>query len=77
MPTAASTCGPRASSTTSSVVAEEALSGLVLSGSIQWLDPGERERLVDLASTRLALEGVLVRAVGDAASLGPRTPITC
>lgn len=42
------------------VVADEALAGLVLSGSIQWLDPGERERLIDLVSSRLALEGVLV-----------------
>jgi hypothetical protein len=43
-----------------SVVADEALAGLVLSGSIQWLDPGERARLVDLVSSRLALDGVLV-----------------
>jgi len=42
------------------VVAEEALSGVVLSGSVQWLDPGERERLVQLATSRLALDGVLV-----------------
>ncbi len=42
------------------VVADEALAGLVLSGSVQWLDPGERERLVDLLSSRLALDGVLV-----------------
>jgi Methionine biosynthesis protein MetW len=42
------------------VVADEALAGLVLSGSVQWLDPGERERLVDLVSSRLGLDGVLV-----------------
>lgn len=42
------------------VVADEVLAGLVLSGSIQWLDPGERERLIDLVSSRLALDGVLV-----------------
>jgi hypothetical protein len=42
------------------VVADEALAGLVLSGSIQWLDPGQRQRLIDLASSRLALDGVLV-----------------
>jgi SAM-dependent methyltransferase len=42
------------------VVAEEALAGLVLSGSLQWLHPNQRDRLVALASTRLALDGVLV-----------------
>jgi hypothetical protein len=42
------------------VVADEALSGIVLSGSVQWLDPAERERLVDLVSSRLAVDGVLV-----------------
>ncbi len=42
------------------VVAEEALAGLVLSGSVQWLDPGERRRLIEMVSSRLALGGVLV-----------------
>jgi hypothetical protein len=42
------------------VVAEEALSGMVLSGSIQWLHPNQRDRLVTLATSRLAVEGVLV-----------------
>ena len=42
------------------VVADEALSGLVLSGSVQWLHPNERDRLVGLAASRLTLEGVLV-----------------
>ena len=42
------------------LVAEEALSGLVLTGSIQWLHPNQRQRLLTLATTRLALEGVLV-----------------
>jgi hypothetical protein len=42
------------------VVADEALSGLVLSGSVQWLHPNERDRLVRLATSRLALDGVLV-----------------
>jgi hypothetical protein len=42
------------------VVAGEALSGLVLSGSVQWLHPNERDRLVTLAASRLAIEGVLV-----------------
>ncbi len=42
------------------VVAEEALEGIVLSGSVQWLHPNQRERLIDLAASRLALDGVLV-----------------
>lgn len=42
------------------VVAEEALDGIVLSGSIQWLHPNQRDRLVSLASSRLAIDGVLV-----------------
>jgi Methionine biosynthesis protein MetW len=42
------------------VVADEALAGLVLSGSIQWLHPNERDRLVSLATSRLAVGGVLV-----------------
>jgi len=42
------------------VVADEALSGMVLSGSVQWLHPNQRDRLVTLAASRLALDGVLV-----------------
>lgn len=42
------------------VVAEEALSGIVLSGSVQWLHPNERDRLVGLVTSRMALDGVLV-----------------
>jgi hypothetical protein len=42
------------------VVAEEALAGLVLSGSIQWLHPNQRHRLMTLAASRLAIEGVVV-----------------
>jgi hypothetical protein len=42
------------------VVAPEALSGLVLSGSVQWLHPNQRARLLELAASRLAIEGVLV-----------------
>ncbi|MGH9078643.1 MAG: class I SAM-dependent methyltransferase [Acidimicrobiales bacterium] len=42
------------------VVAGEALSGMVLTGSIEWLHPNERDRLVDMAASRLALDGVLV-----------------
>ena len=42
------------------VVADEALSGMVLSGSVQWLHPNQRDRLVNLATSRLAVDGVLV-----------------
>ncbi len=42
------------------VVGEEALAGLVLTGSIQWLHPNERARLVELVVSRLAIDGVLV-----------------
>jgi SAM-dependent methyltransferase len=42
------------------VVAEEALAGVVLSGSVQWLHPNQRDRLIGLAASRLALDGVLV-----------------
>ncbi len=42
------------------VVADEALSGMVLSGSVQWLHPNQRDRLVTLAASRLAVDGVLV-----------------
>lgn len=42
------------------VVADEALAGLVLSGSIQWLHPQQRDRLVSLAASRLALDGRVV-----------------
>jgi SAM-dependent methyltransferase len=42
------------------VVAEEALAGIVLTGSVQWLHPNERDRLIGLAASRLALEGILV-----------------
>jgi hypothetical protein len=42
------------------VVADEALSGLVLSGSVQWMHPNQRDRLVGLATSRLGLDGVLV-----------------
>ncbi len=42
------------------VVSDEVLGGLVLSGSVQWLRPNEREQLVDLAASRLTPDGVLV-----------------
>ncbi|MGP0109577.1 MAG: class I SAM-dependent methyltransferase [Acidimicrobiales bacterium] len=42
------------------VVADEALSGIVLSGSIQWLHPNERDRLEGLVTSRLAIDGVLI-----------------
>jgi Methionine biosynthesis protein MetW len=42
------------------VVGEEELAGVVLSGSVQWLSPNRRHRLVGLLSSRLAVGGVLV-----------------
>jgi hypothetical protein len=42
------------------VVAGEALGGIVLTGSLQWLRPNEREHLVDLVSSRLVVGGVLL-----------------
>jgi len=42
------------------VVSDEALGGIVLTGSLQWLRPNERVRLLDLASSRLAVDGILV-----------------
>jgi len=42
------------------VVAAEALGAVVLTGSVQWLRPNERERLLDLVGTRLAVGGRLV-----------------
>lgn len=42
------------------VVSEEALGGVILSGSVQWLYPNELRRLAQLASSRLAVGGVLV-----------------
>ena len=42
------------------VVADESLSGIVLSGSVQWLHPNERDRLTALVASRLDLGGVLV-----------------
>ena len=43
------------------VVSEEALGAIILSGSVQWLHANDRERLVGLASSRLAVGGVLDR----------------
>lgn len=42
------------------VVAEEALGAIIISGSVQWLHANDRTRLVQLASSRLAVGGVLV-----------------
>ncbi len=42
------------------VVGDEALGGIVVTGSIQWLHPNERDRLVGLVGSRLALGGTLV-----------------
>ena len=41
-------------------VAPEALGGVVLTGSVQWLRPIERERLIELLSTRLVVDGIVV-----------------
>ena len=57
------------------VVAGEALGGVVLTGSVQWLRPNERERLLDLVATRLSVGGTLVlhssTPEGWAASVSP------
>jgi hypothetical protein len=42
------------------VVADDALSGMVVTGSVEWLHPNERDRLVRLTGARLAVDGVLV-----------------
>jgi len=42
------------------VVADAALDGMVVAGSVQWFHPNERDRLVGLVGTRLAVGGVLV-----------------
>ena len=42
------------------VVAGEALGAIVLTGSLQWLRPNERELLLELVTTRLAVDGTLV-----------------
>lgn len=42
------------------VVADEALDGIVLSGSLQWLHANERDRLIRMATGRLAIGGTLV-----------------
>jgi Methionine biosynthesis protein MetW len=41
------------------VVADDALAGAVLTGSVQWLSPNQRERLVEAVSSRLVVGGVL------------------
>jgi SAM-dependent methyltransferase len=42
------------------VVSEEALGAIIISGPVQWLHANDRQRLVQLASSRLTLGGVLV-----------------
>jgi SAM-dependent methyltransferase len=42
------------------VVADDALAGMVVTGSVQWLHPNERDRLVGLVGSRLAPGGILV-----------------
>jgi len=41
------------------VVSNEALGGIVLTGSVQWLRPNEREHLLDLVSSRIMIDGVV------------------
>jgi len=57
------------------VVAGEALGGMVLTGSLQWLRPNEREQLLELLTTRLVVGGTLVlhstTPEGWAASVSP------
>ena len=42
------------------VVADDALAGMVVTGSVQWLHPNERDRLVRLVGSRLTVGGILV-----------------
>jgi hypothetical protein len=42
------------------VVADDALAGMVVTGSVEWLHPNERDRLVRMVGSRLAVDGVLV-----------------
>ena len=42
------------------VVEDGALGGVVLSGSVQWLHPADRQRVVDLACARLSPGGIVV-----------------
>jgi hypothetical protein len=42
------------------IVAPEALSGVVLTGAVQWLHPNQRDRLVTLLASRLAVDATVV-----------------
>jgi SAM-dependent methyltransferase len=42
------------------VVADDALAGMVVTGSVEWLHPNERDRLVRMVGSRLAVDGILV-----------------
>ena len=77
----ASTCGPRRRSTTSTWWPTRRSAASCSPGSVQWLRPNERERLLDLVSSRLAVDGVLVLhsatpdglgRLGSARGPGPR-----
>ncbi len=58
------------------VVADDALSGLVVTGSVEWLHPNERERLVRQVGSRLAVDGVLVLHSATPESwLGSTSPV--
>ena len=71
--TAGWTCGPSRCSSHSEVVADEALGGIVLTGSIQWLRPNERDRLVDLVAIPVGRRRRPGPPLGHARSRGPAT----
>jgi SAM-dependent methyltransferase len=58
------------------VVADDALAGMVVTGSVEWLHPNERDRLVRLVGSRLAPDGVLVLHSATPESwLGSTSPV--
>lgn len=58
------------------VVSGEALGGIVLTGSVQWLRPNEREHLLDLVSSRIMVDGVLVlHSTSPEAWAGAASPV--
>ena len=58
------------------VVADEALAGMVITGSVEWLHANERDRLVRSVASRLAVDGVLVLHSATPESwLGSTSPV--
>jgi SAM-dependent methyltransferase len=58
------------------VVADDALAGMVVTGSVEWLHPNERDRLVRLVGSRLAVGGVLILHSSTPESwLGSTSPV--